>query len=111
MEEQDLDEWFTDAREALESAYYKGAEERKDPEHLRQAFEIGLRKLLADYQDRQVRSYAQARRRAALQKPLARYRAWRDERHAAVREWWFRIQTAARTWWFHRKIKRLLRKG
>ncbi len=111
MEEQELDEWFADARDALEAAYYKGAEARKDPEQLRQAFEAGLRKLLADYQDRQAKIYAQARRRAALQKPLVRYRVWRDERQAAMREWWTRTETGVRAWWFHRKIRRLLRKG
>lgn len=109
MDEQELDDWFGEEREKLETTYYESAQAGKDLEKLRVTFDTNLRKLLAQYQTKQSQLYDQERRRAALAKPIARYHAFVDERKQRIDEWWTGLVTGVRAWFFHQKIKRILK--
>ena len=109
VDEQEVEEWYDEERERLETAYYDGALASLDADQLKAAFDHGLRQLLTDYQRRQEKLASEQRRRAALQKPIARARAWMEERRRGWNAWWARRATIARTWLFHQRIKRILR--
>jgi len=109
MDDQELDDWFGEEREKLETTYMTGAEKRVEPEKLRAAFDKGFKDLVAQYQKKQAQIYATQRRQAAIQKPIHRFKENRDLAIRAIKDEWTLFIAHIKAWFFHQKIKRILR--
>ncbi len=109
MDEMELDDWFGEEREKLETTYMAGAEKRAEPEKLRAAFDKAFKELVAHYQKKQEQIYAAQRRQAAIQKPIARFKENRDLAIRVMKDEWTLLVARIKTWFFHQKIKRILK--
>lgn len=107
MEEPEIDEWFSEEKERLEERFY--AEAQKDVAKAKERFDHDYRKLILNFQAKQEQSYDAAKRKAALQKPLARFKERRRLAAEAVRQWWQQRTLALKKWWFDRKVRRIIK--
>jgi len=109
MEEQELDEWFTEQREKLEARFYAVLNENKESTKEKERFEKDYQELILEFQKRQMALYAQQKRLAALQAPMARWSSQHALLQTQLENWWAGRKAAYKKWRFDRKIRRILK--
>jgi hypothetical protein len=107
MEESELDDWFNEQKEMLEERFY--AEAQKDVAAAKAHFDKDYKKLIREFQEKQVKIYEHKERAARLQKPIARSRELMRLRTQAVKQWWRQMRLDVKKWRFDRKIRRILK--
>lgn len=109
MEETELDEWFTAARERLEENYFVAISAGKDSEKAKAVFDKNYKTLITGLQTRQEHIYESRRRSAALKAPFARFSANIKLQLKRLSDRWDNRSHPFRKWRFERKVRRILK--
>lgn len=109
MDDAELDEWFNEEREKLETVLFEALLNNKNAEQARLVFDKKYRKLIAQLQKKQDQNYDHARRMVKIQKPIDKIKAIFENTTTTISIWWTKVREAVRRWFFERKIKRILR--
>ncbi len=112
MDDMELDDWFNEEREKLETVLLEALQNNKqsdNADNARKIFDKKYKKLIVSFQKQQEQSYTKKRRLEQMQKPIDKMRAKYENISSAVSAWWTKRKEAVRRWFFERKIKRILR--
>jgi len=106
MDEQELEEWFHEQKEALEEAFQKAVQEHlNDPEHVKASYDTKYRKLIATYQKKEEQLYVHEQRMAAINKPATRFFTWMRETRQRPGRWFRKQKKTIGKWLFDIKFR------
>jgi hypothetical protein len=105
VEESELDEWFGEQKERLEEEFYAS----KDQVKAKERFDHKYRKLITDYQHKQLSIYEGKMRAARLKAPFVKLAERKKMILGRIGLWFTMRKQAVKKWFFDQKVKRILK--
>ena len=109
MDELELDEWFNERRDELESEFINSLQKSKDHEKARVQFDKKYSNLIKEFQEKQKSMYDNKKRIHDIQAPWIKFKLWFVNLFEKIGLLYDKIKESIRKWFFERKIKKILR--
>ncbi|MBR9692474.1 hypothetical protein GOV07_00935 [Candidatus Woesearchaeota archaeon] len=107
IDDADIDEWFQMEKERLSDRLTAELDKGADFAKVRAKFDKDYQKLFVEYEKKFIIAEKTIARRERVQRPVKRFRAWREGKKKACALWWKLKKEHFKKWRFEREYRRL----